>query len=104
MYKVLGTDQKEYGPVSAEQIHQWIRERRLNAQSLLMAEGAVGWKPLSFFTELAATLAASGLSGPMPPNVGSGPVAAGPMGPSTNSFAVAGMSLGIFSLLACCCY
>ena len=47
MYKVLGADQKEYGPVSAEQIQQWIRDRRLNAQSLIMTEGAVGWKPLS---------------------------------------------------------
>src|SRR3954447_9028115 len=107
MYKVLGADQKEYGPVSAEQIHQWIRDRRLNAQSLVMTEGAVGWKPLSFFPEFASSLAAAGLSAPLPPQSqpGAGGVVTGGALPQTNSFAIAGMCLGIFALVVtCCCY
>ncbi len=63
MYKILGTDNKEYGPVPAEQLRQWIIERRLNAQSLAQAEGATSWKPLSLFPEFSATLA----SAPLPP-------------------------------------
>src|SRR6476646_2162192 len=101
MYKVLGTDQKEYGPVSAEQIHQWVRDRRLNAQSLLMAEGAVGWKPLSFYPEFAPTLSAAGLAAPLPPQTGSAAITGSASQP-TNSFAIAGMSLGIFSLVVTC--
>ena len=49
MYKVLGADQKEYGPVSAEQVQQWIRDRRLNSQSLLMLEGTVDGNRSPFF-------------------------------------------------------
>jgi hypothetical protein len=29
MYKILGIDNKEYGPVSAEQVRTWIAEGRL---------------------------------------------------------------------------
>ena len=105
MYRVLGTDQKEYGPVSAEQIHQWIRDRRLNAQSLIMAEGAVGWKPLSFYPEFAPTLSAAGMSAPVPPAQSGSAVFSGSAPQQTNSFAIAGMSLGIFSLVvSCCCF
>jgi len=31
MYKIIGTDQKEYGPISAEEIHRWISDGRINA-------------------------------------------------------------------------
>ena len=33
MYKVLGIDQKEYGPVSAEVVLRWIKEGRANAST-----------------------------------------------------------------------
>ena len=62
MYRILGADQKEYGPVNAEQIRQWILERRLGPQSLIMVEGTVGWKPLSLFPEFSQTLAGAGLN------------------------------------------
>jgi len=58
MYKIIGADQKEYGPVSAEQILQWIAENRLDAQSKVQAEGGAEWKPLSAFHEFAEALAA----------------------------------------------
>ena len=32
-YKVMGEDGHEYGPVSAEQIRQWVAERRLERKS-----------------------------------------------------------------------
>ena len=54
MYKIIGADQKEYGPVSAEEIRRWVAEGRANAQTLLQADGQSDWRPLSTFPEFAA--------------------------------------------------
>lgn len=51
MYKIIGADGKEYGPISAEQLRQWIAEGRANAQTRVCAEGTTEWKPLSAFPE-----------------------------------------------------
>lgn len=56
MYKIIGADGKEYGPVSGEQIKVWIGEGRLNAQSQIQAEGSVDWKALEAFPEFTAAL------------------------------------------------
>ena len=40
MYKIIGADQKEYGPVSAEQLRLWIAEGRVNGQTSVWPEGA----------------------------------------------------------------
>jgi hypothetical protein len=58
MYKIIGADQKEYGPVTSDQVRQWIAEGRVNAQTQAQAEGAEGWKPLSAFPEFADALGA----------------------------------------------
>ena len=55
MYKIIGADQKEYGPVSADQIRQWIAEGRVNAQTQTCAEGTQDWKPLGMFPEFGFT-------------------------------------------------
>ena len=47
MYKIIGADQKEYGPVTAEQLRQWITEGRVNGQTSVWSEGATEWKPLA---------------------------------------------------------
>jgi len=59
MYRLLGNDQKEYGPVSLDAVKQWIAERRANARSLARAEGGADWKPLAEFPEFSAALAAA---------------------------------------------
>src|ERR1035437_8448144 len=56
MCKIIGADKKEYGPVSADQLHQWISEGRANAQSLVQLVGSAEWKPLSAFPEFAEVL------------------------------------------------
>jgi hypothetical protein len=58
MYRIIGGDQKQYGPISADDLYKWIAESRLNAQSLVQAEGETEWKPLSAFPEFADALAA----------------------------------------------
>ncbi|MCS7337214.1 MAG: GYF domain-containing protein [Verrucomicrobiae bacterium] len=51
MYKVIGADGKEYGPVSAEQVRQWIAEGRANAETKGQIAGSAEWKPLREFAE-----------------------------------------------------
>ncbi len=62
-YTIIGGDQKEYGPVSAEDVGQWIGEGRLNEQSLVKAEGGAEFRPLASFPEFAGAFAAK----PPPP-------------------------------------
>ena len=53
-YKIIGADLVEYGPVSAEQVRQWIAEGRVNSETKLQAEGTAEWKPLAEVPEFAA--------------------------------------------------
>ena len=94
MFKIQGADQKEYGPISAEVLRQWIAERRADGRTLVQAAGTTEWRPLSEFPEFAAALAI----GPRPPPVtGPAPVQTPlPTGPATTSgMAVTSMVLGI---------
>jgi len=59
MYKVIGADKKEYGPVSAEVIKRWVAEGRANSQTQVQAEGTTEWKPLSEVSEFAELFSAS---------------------------------------------
>jgi hypothetical protein len=54
MYKIIGADQKEYGPVTAEQLRQWIAEGRVSLQTQVLPEGGTEWKALGDFPEFAA--------------------------------------------------
>src|ERR1041385_5803019 len=80
MYKIIGADQKEYGPITAEQMRQWIVEGRVNAQTQARLETEPAWRPLSAFPEFAAALnpaapapgAASFPTGPGPFMAGTG--------------------------------
>ena len=56
MYKIIGGDQKEYGPVTADELRRWIAEGRLGGQSLVRAESEGGWLPLASFPEFAEAL------------------------------------------------
>ena len=56
MYKIIGADGKEYGPITVDQLKQWIAENRVNGQTKVLAEGAIEWKVLAEIPELAAAL------------------------------------------------
>src|SRR5437879_6122158 len=57
MYKIIGADQKQYGPISGDQIRQWISEGRVNGQTIACAEGTEEWKPIAEFPEFGFTAA-----------------------------------------------
>ncbi|MHB8520034.1 MAG: GYF domain-containing protein [Limisphaerales bacterium] len=69
MYKIIGADEREYGPITADQIRRWIAEGRANGQTKAQAEGSSEWKPLSGLPEFREALAAK----PPPPFAASGP-------------------------------
>jgi hypothetical protein len=56
MFKMIGGDGREYGPVSAEQLREWIADSRANGQTLVQPEGSTEWRPLSSFPEFAGSL------------------------------------------------
>jgi hypothetical protein len=97
MYRIIGADQKEYGPVTADEMRAWIAQHRLHASSLVQAEGSVGWKPLSLFPEFSGTLAATATAPAPFPTV---PTAAFPEQRS-NSMATAGLVMSCFALICC---
>ncbi|EEF58481.1 GYF domain-containing protein [Pedosphaera parvula] len=75
MYKIIGADQKEYGPVSAAEIREWIAEGRANGQTLAQGPGAIDWKPLHLYSEFSDVL------NPAPPPGLGAPVSPGSFAP-----------------------
>lgn len=74
MYKIIGGDGVEYGPVDLEQIRAWIQDGRAGGQTKVLPEGATNWQALSEIPELASLLGASTGGSDVPPafNTGSG--------------------------------
>ena len=97
MYRIIGGDQKEYGPVSAEEMRRWIAERRLQAGSLIQTQGTTDWKPLSLFPEFSAALT------PLAPAPFPTSNAAGLTEQGSNSMATSGLALSCFALICCGC-
>jgi prepilin-type processing-associated H-X9-DG protein len=94
MYKIIGADQKEYGPVTVDQLRQWIVESRINAQTRVQALGG-DWKPLADFPEFQDLLGIS------PPPLSPAPLTAQAPKPKTSGLAVASLILGILGLFTC---
>jgi hypothetical protein len=98
MYKILGADGKEYGPVSLEQIRQWIAQGRVNPQTRVQETGAGEWKPAAEFAEfgfLAPAETSGGRATSAPP------AAAGQSAKPQKGLAITSLVLGILSFLTC---
>jgi len=55
-YTIIGSDQKEYGPVAGEQLRQWLLEGRVHGQTQVRVEGATEWKSLAEIPEFHTAL------------------------------------------------
>lgn len=104
MYRIVGADQREYGPATADQVRQWIREGRVNASTITRFE-LNPWKPLSTFPEFASDLAQA----PVPTGDPFGQFSTNPPlygvsdGPRNHPLAVSGLVASCLSLVPCCC-
>lgn len=89
MYRIIGGDQKEYGPVSGEQIRQWITEGRVAGDTVIRAENATEWSKISDLPEFASLLQ---MQTPPPPSSSPGTplpsAAATPVDPGNRAEAV----------------
>ena len=63
MYKIIGVDGKEYGPITAEQLRQWIAEGRANLQTRVLPDGAAQWVTVADLPEF------TGAPPPVPPGL-----------------------------------
>ena len=100
MYKIVGGDQREYGPATSDQVREWIKTGHANAQTLATFEGSP-WKPLSTFPEFADALRVAAPP-PLAQTPGAYPGQPGQayMGAKTNNIAVAGL---VTAVLGLCC-
>ena len=100
MYRIIGADGREYGPVTADQLREWIAEGRANAQTKVRPEGAEAWRPLVECLEFAPHLARTTAPLFAPPPATVSPPA------RTNGLAITALVMGILSITCgmCCCY
>ncbi len=94
MYRIVGKDGQQYGPVSAEQLRAWIAENRANAQTLAQAEGLPDWKPLGSFPEFAADLKPPPAAAVPPPTLSPPPPAIVPRASNKIPAGICGILLG----------
>jgi len=94
IYKIIGTDGRQYGPTTADQIRQWIAEGRIESRTPVFVDGAKDWNFVGLLPEFAGLFPGSTPSTIVPPGHAR----------KTNGFATTGMVFGVLSLIFCCCY
>jgi prepilin-type processing-associated H-X9-DG protein len=97
-YTIIGSDLKQYGSVTAENICRWIAEGRLNEQSLIKVQGDAEFRPLPDFPEFAEALAAKAGVGVTPPSL---PGVASVAPAKTSGLAIASLVLAILGVFTC---
>jgi len=114
-YFIIGGDGKEYGPKPDSEVREWIAEGRLNAQSEIRRQSDANWTVLGDLPEFANDLFGATPSAlqPLPPAPAAPaaqpypqtyPQYSAQAQSGTNGMAIAGMVMGILSLVAICCY
>jgi hypothetical protein len=105
MYKIIGADRKEYGPVSADQLRQWVNEGRVNGQTKVQAADTTEWKMMAEVPEFAVLFPKSPPPPPPPPPsqyaTRGVPITPLPQQPGNSQMAVWAMVIGILSVLCC---
>jgi Domain of unknown function (DUF4190)/GYF domain 2 len=92
MYKIIGADGRQYGPVSALQIKQWIAEGRVESRTPVFTDAAADWNFVGLLPEFESCFALTTL--PV--------IAPSSQPPKTNSYATAGLVCSILAWVCCC--
>jgi len=96
MYRIIGADGNQYGPITADQVRQWIAEGRADSQTQVFIEGQTEWTTLGQIPEFAAALTTPAATPPAT-------VSTSGVQPANNPLAITGLILGILSVIGCCC-
>ncbi len=102
MYKILGSDGNEYGPVSIDQLKKWIAENRVEKKTPVIPEGGPDWVFLDSLPEFAAAFTPPAPGPPPSPSSARGPKSADGLNriiPYKNARALAAYYLGVFSVV-----
>ncbi len=67
MYIIIGGDGKEYGPITAGDVRQWLAEGRLNEHTLMKADSDAEFRQLGKFPEFADAFAPKEPAPSVPP-------------------------------------
>ena len=94
MYRIIGKDGQQYGPVTAEQLRGWMAENRANVQTLVQTDGSQEWKPLGSLPEFAADLKPPPVSATAPPTISLPPPASVPGASNKIPAGICGILLG----------
>ena len=94
MYRIIGKDGQQYGPVTAEQLRVWIAENRANAQTQVQADGSQEWKPLGSLPEFAADLKPPAVPATPPPTITPPPSTSNPRASNKIAAGICGILLG----------
>jgi len=70
-YTIIGGDGQQYGPVTPDQLRQWVNEGRVDAATRVQVAGVTDWKPLGELAEFAGVSAALSLGQLQPPPLSS---------------------------------
>ena len=92
-YRIVGQDGKTYGPVTAEQIREWLAQGRVDSRTPVFLDGAADWTFVGLLPEFSPQATTPTL-GPLRPDLAPAQ--------KNNGFAVAGFVCGLISLVCCC--
>ena len=94
-YKIKGTDGNEYGPVSTEELQQWIAQNRCTRETLVQVDESGEWVPMVTLPDFQ-----SAFSAPTPPaSTPKGDAGVSTMIPYKNTSALIAYYLGVFCIL-----
>jgi hypothetical protein len=101
IYKIIGNNGQQYGPVTGDQIRQWIAAGRVESRTAVFVDGAKEWNFVGLLPEFTGCFATTAT----PPTIAPPPHGASTAGrmARTNSYAQAGLVCGILSVTCCCC-
>ncbi len=93
MFSIIGADGKEYGPVPAEKIREWIAAGRANAQTPVRRDGEAAWSTLGSLPEFHSPIT--------PPTAGDVAAAGETAPPASREARLGGAILDSLVALAC---
>ena len=102
MYTIIGGDGKEYGPVTADKVREWMVTNRANAQTRIKRAGTDSWTTVGMLPEFGAAAPAAAVESPAEASAPAGDAAplTGSIGEITEALAAKGRPIDVFGCLS----